>query len=286
MWDRNKRLLGEAALDKLQSSTVAIVGLGSLGSQTAVLLAMSGVGGFVLIDPDVLEEHNVVRHAADLRYVGLPKVEAVANLVRLRNPKARVRAIRADARKRSKTLAKIDLVIVAGLGSEIAQQQMGQLLLEIRRPTLFGGVYPRGVAGEVLFVDTTENGPCYACFATLLRETQPIGPEIKVDYGLPPDEIQAVPFLGVHVCRVATVLADWAIRLIVNDPTVLKPFPGNLVILNNEERQVGRNSRGAPVIMPPLSSLWKTVARNPECLICGTTEVSKGTVDELLEKEE
>ena len=54
---------------------------------------MSGVGKFILIDNDTLETGNVVRHAADVRYVGQPKVEAVADLIKQRNPAAEVNTV-------------------------------------------------------------------------------------------------------------------------------------------------------------------------------------------------
>src|SRR5512143_2959619 len=89
-WDRVERFLGEDALAQLASKSVAIVGLGSGGGFVALSLAMSGVGKFVLIDDDMLETANVVRHVADLREVGRPKPEAVADLIRQRNPQAEI----------------------------------------------------------------------------------------------------------------------------------------------------------------------------------------------------
>src|SRR5690606_11429322 len=41
-------------LPRLQSAIVAVLGCGSLGSHVAVRLAQSGVGGLVLVDPDLL----------------------------------------------------------------------------------------------------------------------------------------------------------------------------------------------------------------------------------------
>src|SRR5258708_20350607 len=78
---------------QLATKTVAIIGLGSGGGFVAQSLAMSGVGHFILIDDDVLDSSNVMRHVADARYVGIPKVEAVGGLIRQRNSKAQVEAI-------------------------------------------------------------------------------------------------------------------------------------------------------------------------------------------------
>ncbi|HLU11353.1 MAG TPA: ThiF family adenylyltransferase, partial [Oceanobacillus sp.] len=77
-WDRVERLLGSRNLELLAQKRVGVVGLGSGGGFVALSLAMSGVGNFVLIDNDLLDASNVVRHVADNRYVGQPKAEAVA----------------------------------------------------------------------------------------------------------------------------------------------------------------------------------------------------------------
>ena len=72
-WDRVERYLGEDALEQLARKKVAVVGLGSGGGFAALTLAMSGVGHFVLIDDDVVELTNVVRHAAAIDLSGLPR---------------------------------------------------------------------------------------------------------------------------------------------------------------------------------------------------------------------
>ena len=52
---------GMPFVDTLQSLRVAVVGVGGTGSPTATLLARSGIGELVLIDPDNLEESNLNR---------------------------------------------------------------------------------------------------------------------------------------------------------------------------------------------------------------------------------
>lgn len=282
--DRVTRRIGQKAVDALKDKTVAIIGLGSLGSQTAVLLANSMVGNFTLIDPDKLESHNIVRHACDLRDVDRLKVDAVADLIRFRNPKASVDAIPDRAGNAQDALSLADIVIVAGLGSEIAQQQLGQMLRKMGLPVLFGGLYDKGIAGEILFVSPND-GPCYSCFSSTLRDVTDSSTSQKVNYGLPIDEVKAEPGLGIHVTRVAAVLADWAIRFLINDPVVLAPFEGNMVILSNEEYEIGTNTRGEPVIIPPSSSWWNTLEKLPNCLVCGLKDElhSTETLSDLIE---
>ena len=75
---------------------VLIVGCGSGGSSVALQLVMSGVRNFTLLDKDVLEIENVIRHVCGRRYVGQKKVDAVEDILLDRNPKANIRKIEAD----------------------------------------------------------------------------------------------------------------------------------------------------------------------------------------------
>src|SRR5580692_6567769 len=70
----------------LSDAEVLIAGCGSGGSQVALQLAMAGVSKFALLDNDVLEAENVIRHACGLRYVGKRKVDALAEVLLDRNP--------------------------------------------------------------------------------------------------------------------------------------------------------------------------------------------------------
>ena len=46
--------IGKEGQEKLRKSTVAIVGLGALGSSSAQLLARAGIGKLILIDRDIV----------------------------------------------------------------------------------------------------------------------------------------------------------------------------------------------------------------------------------------
>jgi molybdopterin/thiamine biosynthesis adenylyltransferase len=79
-WSRQPQLEG------LGRRSVAVIGVGALGSQVAGLLARAGLGRAFLVDYDVITAANRVRHELDLDAVGLTKVEALAcRLIRI-NP--------------------------------------------------------------------------------------------------------------------------------------------------------------------------------------------------------
>lgn len=59
--DRQARMFGQAGQDVLRNQTVAVVGVGGVGSMVVEQLAHLGVGGLVLIDPDEIETSNLSR---------------------------------------------------------------------------------------------------------------------------------------------------------------------------------------------------------------------------------
>ena len=87
LFSRHSGLLETSAL--LQSGVI-VCGCGSVGSMAALDLARSGVGRFLLIDPDVLAIENLSRHQCGLADVGRRKVEAVAERLHQINPRAQV----------------------------------------------------------------------------------------------------------------------------------------------------------------------------------------------------
>ncbi len=90
------RLVGKAGLERLRAAHVCVVGVGGVGSWTVEALARSGVGALTLIDLDDVCVTNVNRqlHALDGQ-IGRPKIEVLAERVRLINPACRVTATHA-----------------------------------------------------------------------------------------------------------------------------------------------------------------------------------------------
>ncbi len=279
-WDRVSGILGDG-LSRLQDARVAIIGLGSLGSTTALFLAMAGVKHFVLVDPDILEAHNIVRHAADLRYVGMPKVDAVADLILNRNPDAIVETVVDDIRNNFDAINTADLVLVAGLGSEIVTTLVSMELRERGKIAFYGGVYEKAIAGEVFIVHPAL-GPCYSCFATLLHTMDDAPTDQVVDYGVPRDEFKAQPGLGIHVARIATLFADWSVRFLIRDEKILGRFPGNLAILSNSLYTIGTDGDGNNITIEPSSAFWMRVPQSVGCHMCNPAKIESVPIDESL----
>lgn len=63
---------------KLQNSTIAVCGLGGLGSNIAISLARAGVGRLILIDFDRVDISNLHRQQYKASQIGMYKTDALA----------------------------------------------------------------------------------------------------------------------------------------------------------------------------------------------------------------
>lgn len=83
------RLYGIAAAEALCGKRVAVVGIGGVGSWAAEAAARTGIGSLVLLDMDDLCITNTNRQLPALEgNYGRPKVELMAERIRLINPQA------------------------------------------------------------------------------------------------------------------------------------------------------------------------------------------------------
>ncbi|GAB4513497.1 MAG: hypothetical protein OHK0046_14250 [Anaerolineae bacterium] len=266
-WDRVERLIGSSNLTLLAQKRVGVIGLGSGGGFVAQSLAMSGVGQFVLVDDDLLEETNVVRHVADRRELGRPKAEAMADLIRLRNPKAAVITQVGRIEDHLDLLDDLDLLVV-GVDGEQAKYIINEACLERDLIAVYAGVYERGEGGDVVTIHPYD-GPCYACWAAELREGLAMverNEAGELDYGMigPEGTLEAEPGLWLHVARVAATQADFALRELLRETELYEALPANTVILANRAIEII-----AGEITPPHSAVWVNIPRDPYCLVCG-----------------
>ncbi len=266
-WDRVEQLIGSDNLGLLKQKRVGIVGLGSGGGFVAMSLAMSGVGKFVLVDDDTLETINIVRHVADQRYVGRPKAEVVAELIKQRNPQVEVEVRIGRIEQNLDVLDKVDL-LVSGVDGEGPKYTLNQECLKRGLTAIYAGVYERGEGGDVVVI-RPYNGPCYACWAAELREglaISNIDKDEELDYGMigPEGTLEAEPGLWLHVVRIASAQADQALNELLKGTNVHKTMPANTVIMANTAMEIltGQMSQ-------PYTAVWVNIERDPHCLVCG-----------------
>lgn len=77
---------GKENQEKFQAATVAVCGLGGLGSNISICLARAGVGKLILIDFDKVDITNIHRQQYKLAQIGMDKTKALAENLREINP--------------------------------------------------------------------------------------------------------------------------------------------------------------------------------------------------------
>ncbi|MDF9296021.1 tRNA threonylcarbamoyladenosine dehydratase [Geobacillus stearothermophilus] len=93
-FSRNELAIGKEGLKRLKNATVAVLGVGGVGSFAVEALARSGVGRLVLVDRDNVDITNINRQIhALLSTIGRPKVELMKERIADINPECEVIAL-------------------------------------------------------------------------------------------------------------------------------------------------------------------------------------------------
>ncbi|MDD4806733.1 MAG: tRNA threonylcarbamoyladenosine dehydratase [Candidatus Cloacimonetes bacterium] len=121
---RTELLIGSEGLQKLKECTVAVVGLGGVGSYAAEALCRAGIGHFILIDFDTVGPTNLNRQLlATSQTIGKPKTELMRQRILDINPEARIICHQSfiDQENRAQLLEGADYIIDAidSLGPKI-----------------------------------------------------------------------------------------------------------------------------------------------------------------------
>jgi ThiF family protein len=117
-YDRQVRMFGRSGQTELANCRVAILGLGGIGSLLAEYLARLGVGRFLLVDDDLVEESNLSRivgaASADARAKST-KVSIAQRMILQANSQSQIRPITDDVAKESvaRELTACDYVFLA-----------------------------------------------------------------------------------------------------------------------------------------------------------------------------
>lgn len=94
-FSRNELAIGKDGLERLKNKTVAVLGIGGVGSFSAEALVRSGVGRIILVDKDDIDITNVNRQIhALLSTVGKPKVDVMKERMMDINPDCDIIALK------------------------------------------------------------------------------------------------------------------------------------------------------------------------------------------------
>jgi hypothetical protein len=243
-YDR-QNFLGSDCDARLRAATIGIVGLGGGGSHVVQQLAHVGIGGFVCVDPDVVEDSNLNRlvgaTAADARD-DMAKAAVAERMVRGLVAAPRFLGLARKWQDATVELAECD-IIVGGVDSYRERSELEAFCRRMMIPYIDMGmdVHDLGdqfaIGGQVIL--SSPGGPCLWCLgiltdARLEQEAQKYG-----DAGGKP-----------QVVWPNGVLASLAVGLVMQllTPWMREPLASAYLEYDGNRQQVATSNRLRAVI--------------------------------------
>jgi len=165
--------------EKIREYTVAVVGIGGVGSVTAEMLTRCGIGKLLLFDYDKVELANMNRLFFQPHQAGLSKVDAAANTLQFINPDVTFETHNYNITtmenfdhfmERLKTASlvngPVDLVLSCVDNFE-ARMAINKACNELGQTWFESGVSENAVSGHIQFVKPGESA-CFACAPPLV----------------------------------------------------------------------------------------------------------------------
>jgi adenylyltransferase/sulfurtransferase len=233
--------------ERLQRSSVLLIGCGGLGSPIAYQLAAAGVGRIGLCDMDVVDVSNLQRQVLHFTAdVGVPKVESGAAKVRALNPAVQVVTHRAalDSSNALELFSQYDLIL-DGSDNFATRYLVNDACVLLGKPQVHGSIFR--FDGQVTVFHPGE-GPCYRC---LYPSPPPPG-------SVPSCAMAGV--IGVLPGMIGSIMAMEGLKLLAGRGETLT---GRLVIYNSLEMEFAE----------------VRIRRNPACPVCGESPAITHLID-------
>lgn len=227
---------GPAAQEKLQRSSVLVIGAGGLGCPALLYLAAAGIGRIAIIDSDRVDVSNLQRQVLyTSEDTGQLKAEAAARRLRALNPLITIEA-RAERFTRANALElvrSVDLVI-DGSDNFATRYLVNDACVLADRPFVYGAI--QGFEGQ-LSVFNFRGGPTYRC----------LFPE-PPDAGTVPNCAEA-GVLGVLPGLIGTAQACEAIKVLagIGEPLVGKLFLLDALTMRTQIVGLANDPRGRDI---------------------------------------
>jgi molybdopterin/thiamine biosynthesis adenylyltransferase len=208
--------VGEAGQEKLKASSVLIIGVGGLGSASALYLAAAGIGRLGLVDDDCVELSNLNRQVIhDSTRIGMQKVESAQKRLTDLNPEVKTDIYpRRFSQQNAAEIINQYSIIVDGTDNFETRYQINKICVENRKPYVYGAVFQ--FSGQVSVFDA-KNGPCFQC----------------VFHEIPPNEVIAANkgpgVIGALPGTIATIQSVEVVKLILG---IGKPLIGRLLLVD------------------------------------------------------
>lgn len=165
IFSRNKGIL---ETDIMAGKKAVILGCGSVGSLVAMELARSGVGSFLLADPDIVEYHNICRHQCGIEDVGDLKINALERKLLNINPSVKIRKFEGIVQNLPKQMLdefceERNTVFVGCADNREADVYANRISIYYGAYFISIGFWERAYAGEIFYHIPQRGMPCYGC---------------------------------------------------------------------------------------------------------------------------
>ena len=223
---------------RLLEATVAIIGLGGLGSPAAMYLSASGTGRLVLVDFDSVETNNLQRQIIHQEQdAGIDKVESARQSIARLNSAVDVETIseRLDERSMRTLCERVDLVLDGT--DNFSTRMMINRACQATRTPLVSGAAIRFEGQLSVFDPRDTESPCYCCLYG--------DDETEVDTTCSANGVFS-PLVGI----IGSSMAAEAIKLLGG---------------------IGDNLTGRLLLLDSLTMQWREMKlkRDPGCPVCG-----------------
>jgi len=259
---------------------VLIAGCGSGGANVALQLAMSGIRNFTLLDRDVLGPENVIRHVCGRSFIGKRKVDAVAEVLRDRNPNVNIKTIDSDIMDYPEMMAEVGMsdVVVLATDNEPSRYLLNEMCVQQGISFVVGRVFTRGIGGEV-FAYRPGDGGCLACLESFLERTTFREGIKEIDlvseeerdkiYGMEITEIKDSPGLVVDISFITAFHTRFVLDAIARR---LKDLPKYLTLM--DENYIVWGNRPVHPFNKNFQLQRITLAHQESCAICSLRTVT------------
>jgi len=236
--------IGEAGQQALADARVLIIGMGGLGSPTAMYLGAAGIGHLVISDFDRVDESNLQRQIIHGEAsIGESKASSAKHRLLSLNHHLRVDALdyELDGDELDAEVARADVVV--DCTDNFASRFTLNRACLARGTPLVSAAAIRWEAQVSTFVPSSPDSPCYRC----------LYPDTSVEGATCAAEGVMAPLVGI----VGSIQATETIKLIVG---------------------CGEPLRGRLLLVDALTMEFQVLAlkRNPDCPDCGVRRASAG----------
>ncbi|MCF6289022.1 MAG: ThiF family adenylyltransferase [Proteobacteria bacterium] len=195
---------GQAGQNKLNKAHVLLIGVGGLGSPSALYLAAAGVAEITLVDDDVVQLSNLQRQIIhNTTTLDKLKVDSAKLQLNALNPDVKVNAIarRLTRDNAAQLIAQAD-IIIDGSDNLASRYLVNDMCVRYKKPLIYAAVYQYEAQISV-FDLRHENSACLKCL-------------FPPSEGLEPENCSTIGVLGVVPGLAGIIQATEAIKIIVD----------------------------------------------------------------------